>query len=268
MRFFIQKLLLKCKPKLVDNNKIYFASDVHLGHPSLEKGLWREQLFVKWLDKIKQDAAEIYLVGDIFDFWYEYKKVVPRGFTRTLGKMAEITDAGIPIHFFTGNHDLWVFDYLPKETGVILHRQPLETQLLGKKFYIAHGDGLGPGDKSYKLLKKVFTSKMLQWMFSRLHPNFALWLAHSWSNASRDAKGIQAQGFNGENSELLYKYAQAELKKKTFDYFVFGHRHLVIKKPIANATFINLGDWLYNFSYGVFDGTHFELRKINPKSER
>ena len=245
--------------------KIYFASDVHLGHPTLEKGLWREKLFVKWLDEIKHDAAEIYLVGDIFDFWYEYKRVVPRGFTRTLGKLAEITDSGIPIHFFTGNHDIWVFDYLPNETGVKLYREPLETELFGKSFYIAHGDGLGPGDNSYKLLKKVFTNKFLQWMFSRLHPNFALWLAHSWSNASRDAKGIQAEGFNGEESELLYKHAQQVLEYKHFDYFVFGHRHLMINKPVVNSTFVNLGDWLYNFSYGVFDGDRFELKKVDYK---
>lgn len=235
---------------------------MHLGHPSLEKGKWREQLFVNWLDEIKKDAKEIYLVGDIFDFWYEYKKVVPRGFTRTLGKLAEITDSGIPVHFFTGNHDIWVFDYLPKETGVKLYRKPLETELFGKKFYIAHGDGLGPGDSSYKLLKKVFTSKFLQWMFSRLHPNFALWLAHSWSNASRDAKGIEAEKFNGEQSELLYQHALQILDEKRFDYFVFGHRHLMINKPVKNATFINLGDWLYNFSYGIFNGTTFELHKL------
>ncbi|MBI9067568.1 MAG: UDP-2,3-diacylglucosamine diphosphatase [Salinivirgaceae bacterium] len=246
----------------VTNKKIYFASDVHLGHPSLEEGKWREQLFVKWLDDIKNDAQEIFLVGDIFDFWYEYKKVVPRGFTRTLGKLAELTDAGIPIHFFTGNHDIWVFDYLAKETGVKIYREPLETALFGKKFYIAHGDGLGPGDKSYKLLKIVFTSKILQWFFSRLHPNFALWLAHSWSNASRGAKGIEAEKFKGIASELLYKHTLEILERKHFDYFVYGHRHLMINKPVNGATFINLGDWLYNFSYGVFDGEKFELHKV------
>ncbi len=244
------------------NKKIYFASDVHLGHPSLEEGRWREQIFIKWLDEIKDKASEIFLVGDIFDFWYEYKKVVPKGFTRTLGKIAEITDAGIPVHFFTGNHDVWVFDYLPKEIGVKVYKEPLETNLMGKSFYIAHGDGLGPGDKKYKLLKKVFTSKFLQWCFSRLHPNFSLWLAHSWSNASRDSKGIKAESFNGENKELLYKHAEQILKQRHFDYFIFGHRHLMINKPVNNSTFVYLGDWLYNFSYGVFDGNSFELHQI------
>jgi UDP-2,3-diacylglucosamine hydrolase len=243
--------------------KIYFASDVHLGHPSHEKARWREQLFVNWLDEIKSDAIELYLVGDIFDFWYEYKKVVPRGFVRTLGKLAELSDAGIPVHFFTGNHDIWVFDYLPREIGVIVHREPYERELFGKKFYIAHGDGLGPGDWQYKMLKKVFTSKILQWMFSRLHPNFSLGLAHFWSNSSRDAKGIEAETFNGEEKELMYQHALEVLKTRSFDYFIFGHRHLMLELAIQQARFINLGDWLYNFSYGVFDGEIFELKKVD-----
>lgn len=242
--------------------KIYFASDVHLGHPSLEKARWREQLFVSWLDEIKADAIELYLVGDIFDFWYEYKKVVPRGFVRTLGKIAELTDAGIPVHLFTGNHDIWVFDYLPREIGVIVHREPYECELFGKKFYIAHGDGLGPGDWQYKMLKKFFTSKTLQWMFSRLHPNFSLGLAHFWSNSSRDSKGIEAEKFNGKEKELMYQHALDVLTTKSFDYFVFGHRHLMLNLDIQQARFINLGDWLANFSYGVFDGETFELKKI------
>ena len=247
-----------------NKKKIYFASDVHLGHPTIEKGKWREKLFVKWLDKIKSDALEIYLVGDIFDFWYEYKKVVPRGFTRTLGKIAEITDSGIPVHFFTGNHDVWVSDYLPKELGVILHREPITPTLLGKKFYIAHGDGLGPGDYGYKLLKFAFTNKLFQWMFSRLHPNFALWIAHNWSNSSRESKGIVAESFLGVEKELLYKHSLKLLQNKQYDYLVFGHRHLMINIPINNSSsYINLGDWVGNFSYGMYDGDKFELMKYN-----
>jgi len=246
----------------IENKRIYFASDVHLGHPNVEEARWRETLFVKWLDEIKNDAAELYLVGDIFDFWFEYKRVAPRGFVRTLGKIAEITDAGIPVHFFTGNHDVWVFDYLPTELGVILHREPFETELLGKKFYIAHGDGLGPGDVSYKLLKIAFTSKFLQWCFSRLHPNFAFGLAHTWSNSSRDAKGLEAEKFHGEDKELLFQHAKNVVQQKHFDYLVFGHRHLMVNMPVNESSiYINLGDWLYNFSYGVFDGQNFELHK-------
>lgn len=246
----------------LSNKNIYFASDVHLGHPDIEQGRWREKLFVQWLDEIKDDAAEIYLVGDIFDFWYEYKKVIPRGFVRTLGKIAEITDLGIPVHFFTGNHDIWVSDYLPKELGIILHRHPIERTLLGKTFYIAHGDGLGPGDYSYKLLKKVFTCKALQWMFSRLHPNFSLWLAHSWSNSSRSYKGIVAESFNGVEKELLYQYSNRVLQSKHYDYLIFGHRHLMVDMEIGESSrYVNLGDWIVNFSYGVFDGEKFQLLK-------
>ena len=250
----------------ISNKKIFFASDVHLGHPNIEQGKWRELLFVKWLDEIKEDASEIYLVGDIFDFWYEYKHVVPRGFVRTLGKIAEIVDSGIPVHFFTGNHDIWVKDYLPKELGVILHREPIEKTLMGKTFYIAHGDGLGPGDYSYKLLKKVFTNKVLQWMFSRIHPNFSLWLAHRWSNTSRSSKGIVAETFNGEDKELLYQYSHKLLQSKYYDYLVFGHRHIMVNMLMNKTSrYINLGDWVANFSYGVFDGNEFKLLKYKKE---
>lgn len=248
------------------SKNIYFASDVHLGHPTIEKSRWREKLFVEWLDEIKEDAKELYLVGDIFDFWYEYKKVVPRGFVRSLGKIAELVDAGIPVHFFTGNHDIWVFDYLPSELGVQVHRNPIVKEYAGKKFYIGHGDGLGPGDHSYKVLKKIFTSRTLQWFFSRLHPNFSLWLAHTWSNSSRQVKGIKAEGFMGKEKEYLYKYAEQMLEKNNYDYFIFGHRHLMVNMPVGeNSKYINLGDWLYNFSYGVFDGNSFELKKYRNK---
>lgn len=246
------------------NKKVFFASDIHLGHPSIREGRPREQKFVQWLDQIKDEAEELYLVGDVFDFWWEYKRVVPRGFVRVLGKLADFTDAGIPVHIFTGNHDVWMFNYLPEEIGVIMHHHPFLTEIKGKKFYIAHGDGLGPGDLGYKLLKSIFTNKPLQWLYSRLHPNFAFWLAQSWSNSSRDAKGIEAEQFNGEENELLYKHAKQILQKQYFDYFVFGHRHVLIEKEITNdSKFILLGDWLYNFSYGVFDGDKLKLCKID-----
>lgn len=245
---------------------IFFASDVHLGHPTPKKAKWREHLFVNWLDQIKPQAEALYLVGDIFDFWYEYKKVVPRGFTRTLGKLAEFSDAGIPVHIFTGNHDVWMFDYLQKELGACIHRNPVIHQIKGKKFYIAHGDGLGPGDLGYKMLKMIFTSKTLQWMFSRLHPNFAFWLAHSWSNSSRASKGIEAEKFNGKEKELMYLHAQEVLKKEYFDYLVFGHRHLMLDFDLQGSRFINLGDWLFHFSYGVFDGTVFSLNQLDAKT--
>lgn len=241
--------------------KIYFISDIHLGAPALDNNPEREKLFVNWLDEIKKDATALFLMGDIFDYWFEYKKVVPRGFTRTLGKIAEIADSGIPVHFFTGNHDVWVFDYLPSELGVHVHRHEMRATFSGKKFFLAHGDGLDPFDKGYHLLKKIFTNRFLQWGFARLHPNFALSLAHAWSKKSRLSKGIFVP-FKGVEEEGLYLFAKSVLKNEDVDYFIFGHRHLLLDLPLEkNSRYINLGDWIVHFSYGVFDGEKFELKK-------
>ena len=239
--------------------KIYFASDFHLGFPSYEKSLEREKKVVSWLDSIRSNAREIYLLGDIFDYWFEYKKVVPRGFTRFLGKISEITDSGIPVHFFTGNHDIWIFDYLPRETGIILHREPVIKEFNGLKFYLGHGDGLGPGDRNYKLLKKIFTCNILQWLFARLHPNFSVWFAHKWSHNSRFSKVNDP--FKGEDKESLIIYAKEMLKTQFFDYFIFGHRHITLNHQLTDKSrFIHPGDWIDNFSYGVFDGEKVDLK--------
>jgi UDP-2,3-diacylglucosamine hydrolase len=247
------------------NKKIYFASDVHLGAPALKNNnRERELLFVKWLDIVKTDAEAIYLMGDIFDFWFEYKRAVPRGFTRVLGKLAEITDSGIPIHFFTGNHDIWVFDYLPSEVGVIVHSDIVKTELHGKKFFLGHGDGLGPYDKGYKILKKIFTNKFLQWAFARLHPNFAIWIAHNWSGHSRLKNGrIEADDFRGEDKEWLVLYAKDELEKEHFDYFVFGHRHWPCNIDLnGKSRYINTGDWVTHFTYAVLENGVMELKEF------
>ena len=250
-------------------NKIYFVSDVHLGAPALTNNKERERLFVRWLDEIKKDASMIFLMGDIFDYWYEYRRVVPRGFSRTLGKIAEIADSGIPIHFFTGNHDIWVFDYLPNELGVQVHYNEKRMTLSGKKFLLAHGDGLDPFDKGYHFLKKLFTNPILQWVFARLHPNLGIALAHAWSKKSRLIKGMNTP-FKGEDKEGLYLYAKSVLDNEDVDYFVFGHRHLLLNLPLENKSrYINLGDWITHFSYGVFDGEKFELKtyKISGESQ-
>ena len=240
---------------------IYFVSDVHLGAPALKNNRERELLFANWLDDIKDNVAELYLMGDIFDYWYEYKKVAPRGFTRILGRIADLTDNGIPVHFFTGNHDIWVFDYLPEETGVILHREPVVAEIKGKKFFLAHGDGLDASDKGYLFLKKVFTNKPMQWLFSRLHPNFAFSVAHKWSATSRLSKTDYQEDFMA-NQDGMYKFAAGFLENTPVDYFVMGHRHrMTMEKMKGNATFILLGDWISRFSYGVFDGEKFELKK-------
>lgn len=219
----------------------------------------REKKIVAWLDQVSKDADEIFLVGDIFDFWFEYKKSVPRGYVRLLGKIAELTDRGIPIHVFTGNHDMWIFDYLPEETGVTLHKKPITRTWNGKRFYIGHGDGLGPGDHGYKFIKKIFANKVCQWLFARLHPNFGIGLADFWSGKSRNAGKEKDKTFLGEENEWLAIYAREIQATNPQDYFVFGHRHLPLDIPIGTARYINLGDWIDHYTYGRFDGEKMEL---------
>jgi UDP-2,3-diacylglucosamine hydrolase len=246
---------------LNDNKKIYFASDIHLGLYPYNKSREREKKFVRWLDEISKDAQELYLLGDVFDYWYEYRKVVPRGFVRTLAKLAEFHDLGIPVHFFTGNHDVWVFDYLPSETGVIVHRQPLITTLGEKKFFLDHGDGLGPGDFGYKFMKGMFDSKILQWMFSRIHPNGSISFAHWWSKKSRYSKGIFEE-FKGEDKEFQVRFARNYLEKEAIDYFIFGHRHIPMDIRLTESSrMINLGEWIFACTYAVFDGNELKLLK-------
>jgi len=242
------------------NKKIYFVSDVHLGFPDLKASRSRELKFGKWLDYISQDVEELFLLGDIFDYWFEYKRVVPRGFSRIIGRIAQLTDKGIPVHYFTGNHDMWITDYLPTEAGVILHRSPYKTELHGKKFYLAHGDGLGKGERGKKTLKWIFSNRILRWLYAGLHPNFTIRIAHKWSNKSRYSKGIITEQF-GEKKELLFEFAQQNEDKEHFDFYIFGHRHRPLDINVGNAgsRFINLGDWLTNFSYAVFDGENFEI---------
>ena len=234
----------------LSTKNIYLASDFHLGIPDEKTSLLREKEIVSWLNEIENDAEEIYLVGDIFDFWFEYKRVVPRGFVRLQGKIASITDKGIPVHVFTGNHDMWIFDYLPKELGVTLHRNPIEKTFFGKKYFIGHGDGLGPGDKSYKFLKIIFQNSICKWLFARLHPNFGLWLAQKSSSSSRNINANEDALFKSEEHELLYHFCKEHAKNNNCDYYIFGHRHLPLKINIKDGVeYLNLGEWL---SYNTF----------------
>ena len=242
-------------------SKIYFASDLHLGVPNREKSLVREKLFVQWLDEIKNDAEAIYLVGDIFDFWFEYKKAVPKGYVRLLGKLAEISDSGIPIHIFTGNHDMWLFDYLEDEINAHIYREPIEISMKGKRFFISHGDGLGPGDNGYKLIKKIFKNKLCQWLFERIHPNLGISIAQYWSEKSRIANGEKDESYYGEK-EWLTQFCKEKMKTIEVDYFIFGHRHLPLEVDLGNNTiYINLGEWVNYNSYAVFDGKRLELKR-------
>ncbi len=246
----------------MNKDKIYFISDLHLGLYPEKKSLEREKKLVNWLDEIKGNVAELYLLGDIFDFWHEYKHVVPRGSVRFLGKLAELADSGSKIHFFTGNHDIWSYGYFKSEFGAEIHYKPYTCELNGLTFFLSHGDGLGPGDFGYKLLKGIFTNKILQWLFSRLHPNFALWIGKSWSKKSRYAKGIVAQGFEGEEGELQIVFAKEELKKRHCDFFIFGHRHIPWDIKLGEKSrVINLGDWIYSYTYGELDDQVFSLKQ-------
>jgi UDP-2,3-diacylglucosamine hydrolase len=252
----------------VNKKKIYFISDIHLGlHPE-KKSLEREKLVVKWLSEIKNQAEELYLMGDIFDFWYEYKHVVPKGFIRFLGKLSELTDNGTKLYFFTGNHDIWAYSYFKTEFGAEIHHKPLIREYNGLRFFLAHGDGLGPGDFGYKLLKRIFRNRILQFLFNRLHPNFAIWLGKTWSKNSRYSKGIVAEDFAGEEKELQIVFAKQVLKKEHYDIFVFGHRHIPFDIQLGDRSrVVNLGDWIYSFTYGVLDGNKFELLQYEGKGE-
>lgn len=250
---------------MATEKKIYFASDFHLGVPNEEKSLEREKMVVRWLDEIKTDAAELFLLGDVFDFWFEYGRAVPKGYVRLLGKLAELSDAGIKIHWFTGNHDMWIFEYIPKEIGCTIYRKPLIRELYGKKFFLGHGDGLGPGDHGYKFIKKVFASRLCQWLFARLHPNFGLWLGNYLSRRSRIATGTKEDVYLGDEKEFLVVFCKEYVKKEPIDFFVFGHRHLPLDVPITEGCrYINLGEWVNYYSFASFDGRALKLERF-PK---
>lgn len=257
------------------NNKVYFLSDFHLGAPDPVSSLEREKIIIRFLDEIlsgsreKKDAAEIFLLGDMFDFWYEYRKVVPKGYTRLLGKLAELSDAGIPIHFFVGNHDMWMKDYFQKELNIPVYYEPREFERNGKKFLVGHGDGLGPGDKGYKFLKKIFRNPVCQWLFGILPPFFGMGLANYLSRRSRAQTGTSEEIFLGADKEWLILYCKEVLKEKHFDFFVFAHRHLAIDFRLSEKSrYINPGDWIHSYTYAVFDETGLQLKSYLDKDEK
>ncbi len=246
---------------IAEGKKIYFASDNHLGAPTSEASRPREKKFVAWLDEIKHDAAAIFLMGDLFDFWFEYKTVVPKGFTRTLGKLAEIADSGIPIHYFVGNHDLWMNGYFEEELGIPVYHKPQEFTFNETSIFIGHGDGLGPGDKGYKRMKKVFTSPFFQWLFKWMHPDIGVKIGQYMSVKNKMISGDDDAKFLGEDNEWLAVYCKRKLEEKHRDYFVFGHRHLPLEIQLNETSkYINLGDWIQYYTYGVFDGENFEMK--------
>ncbi len=251
--------------QLPKGKKIYFASDNHLGAPTPTESAPRERLFVQWLDEIKGDAGVLFLLGDLFDFWFEYKTVVPKGFVRVLGKLAELADAGIPIHFFVGNHDMWMLDYLVREIGMNVHYQPREFTFNKKTFFIGHGDGLGPNDKGFKRMKKVFANAIFQWCYRWLHPDIGMRIGQYLSLKNKVISGEEDAVFLGEENEWLVKYAKRKQVEKERDFYVFGHRHIPLDIAIEpNARYINLGDWITHYTYSVFDGKQLKLTTWKP----
>lgn len=244
----------------------YFITDAHLG--SGDDTLQREKDIVRWLDSIEPEAERIIMLGDIFDFWFTYKHAVPRGFVRLLGKMAEMADRGVEFHFFIGNHDMWLFDYLEKEIGVIMHKEPEMMEIGGKLFLIGHGDGMGNQDRSYNILKRVFRGPLNQWLFARIHPNIGFPVAHLWSSSSRKKHSHKYNGYFGDDKEGIYIYCKRQQEErmargiKPIDYFLFGHRHTPVTRPLGEATYINVGNWIENRDYAVFDGDSCSLKSF------
>ncbi|MFC4687362.1 UDP-2,3-diacylglucosamine diphosphatase [Epilithonimonas pallida] len=251
------------KIDLNPGKKIYFASDQHFGIPNAVESKKREDKFIRWMDSVKKDAQVLFLMGDLFDFWHEWKHVVPKGYIRVLGKIAELKDSGIDIYFFVGNHDLWMKNYFEEELGVPVFFEKRYYEVNGKKLLLAHGDGLGPGDKGYKRMKKVFTNPAAQWAFRWLHPDIAMRIANYMSQKNKLISGDEDKAFLGEDKEFLILYSKEKLKTEKIDYFVYGHRHLPMVLDLENeAKYINLGDWISYFTYGVFDGEQFDLKKF------
>ncbi|TWP24695.1 UDP-2,3-diacylglucosamine diphosphatase [Apibacter muscae] len=248
--------------ELLEGKKVYFASDQHFGAPNEYSSKKREKIFIEFLNKISNDAQVLFLLGDLFDFWHEYKTVVPKGFIRVLGKLAELSDRGIQIYFFTGNHDLWMNDYLQEELQVILFTKEQEFIINGKSFFVAHGDGLGPGDLGYKRMKKLFTNPIARFLFQWLHPDIGVALGNYLSRKNKLISGAEDIKFLGEDNEWLILFSKEKLKEKFYNYFIFGHRHLPMNLSLSStmeSRYVNLGDWIVYFTYAVFDGQNLEL---------
>lgn len=249
---------------LSPGKKLYFASDFHLGVPTAEASLAREKHIVAWLDSIRKDAQAVYLLGDIFDFWFEYRHAIPKGFIRLQGKLAELRDAGIDVAFFTGNHDMWMFDYFTKELGIPIHREPIELLVGNQRMIIGHGDGLGSGERGYKILKAFFNSAVCQWLFARIHPNLGMRIAHFWSRRSRINNLQREETFKGDEKEYLLAWCREQEKAQHRDFYIFGHRHLVLDLPVGESSrYLNLGEWVHHETYAVYDGQRAELKTFS-----
>lgn len=249
--------------------KIYFVADAHLGSLAYADKLKNEKKLVRWMSSIKGDCEALYLMGDMIDFWFEYKLVVPKGFARFFGKIAEFTDAGIPVYWFAGNHDIWLFDYVQKELGVTVYTEPIETVLLGKKFYMAHGDGLGDPSLQFRILQKIFRNRICQIFFASLHPRLGLGFGLAWAKRSRLKREKQPEVYLGEDIEYLVKFSKKhalEAKENAADFYIFGHRHILLDLMISGKSRVIIpGDWIRFFTYGEFDGNTFQIHTFEEK---
>ena len=243
--------------------KTYFVSDAHLGSLYLEDRLANEKKLVRWMNSIRPDCEALYMLGDMIDFWFEYKQAVPKGYARFFGKIAEFTDAGIPVYWFAGNHDIWLFDYVQSELGVIVYHKEVEVIIQGKKFYLAHGDGLGDPSKQFRMLRKIFHSKFNQGLFGGLHPDLGMKFGLSWAKHSRKKREYNPEIYLGEDKEYLIQFSKKHLAERgadAADFYIFGHRHILLDLMIsAKSRIIILGDWFRLFTYASFDGSDFEL---------
>ncbi len=220
----------------------------------MEEPLEYERRVVRFLESIEEDCEELYLLGDIIDYWFEFRHVVPQGYTRFLGKLAMMSDRGVKIHWFTGNHDIWIFDYLPREIGMTLHREPEVVTLHGKRMFLAHGDGLGEDSKMLRLMTGFFHNRVCQRMFRWIHPDWTTGFAYWWSKKSR-LSGNGFPDYMGEQKEHLVQYAKQRVAEGLeVEYFIFGHRHIMLDLMMSRSTrLMILGDWINHFSYAVMD---------------
>lgn len=240
---------------LPPNRAIYFASDFHLGMPTPEASRERERRIIRWLDIVRVDAEAIFLVGDVFDFWFEYHHVIPKGFSRLQGKLAELADSGLKITLFSGNHDMWMADYFTEEMGIPVFRLPRSYEIGGKRFLIGHGDGLGPGDFTYKQLKKIFENGLARWLFRWLHPDIGVWFGNGWSRSRKASEQHKPEVFRGDDQEWILQYCKEVEARQHHDFYIFGHRHLPLELNVAtNSRYINLGEWINYNTYARFDG--------------
>ena len=241
---------------------VYFISDAHLGSWAIDHKRMQERRLVRFLDDIKDKAQAVYMLGDMFDYWYEYKYVVPKGYTRFLGKVSELTDRGVEVHYFIGNHDIWMFGYLERECGVILHKEPMTVEIMGKEFFLAHGDGLGDPDRMFRFLRKIFHSRVCQFLFSLLPTRWSMHLGLSWAKKSmEDHRLAGVDKYLGEDKEYQVIYAKEYLKSHPdINYFIFGHRHIELDLMLTRTCrLLIIGDWISQYTYAVFDGKQLTM---------